>query len=88
MFADRHTTCFDHGGAVWWDETEGQFGSPERLYKSFTLAYYAGLSIASDGSHPPDTGHLPFPGYRSFAYSAAEKTITAANNQLLPHCSR
>lgn len=31
MFAARQVTDLDHAGAVWWAETEGQFGSPDRL---------------------------------------------------------
>lgn len=30
MFALRHVTLFDHGGALVWEETEGHEGSPER----------------------------------------------------------
>lgn len=30
MLALRQVTDFDQAGADWWEETEGQFGSPER----------------------------------------------------------
>ena len=37
MLADRQVTCFDHGGAVWCEETDGQLGSPERLRHMYVL---------------------------------------------------
>lgn len=69
MLALRQVTDFDHGGAVWWEETDGQFGSPERLML-VTSQFRATAALHIRLPRKP----LP-PQTTSFFFAAAEVDI-------------